>query len=88
MSLVNKFERIVILKTLIFDIDLNFLDKSDLDKIAEYAYDMEVDLNHLLYDKLDYPTYDELREVFEEWKNDIVFMADDIRDELEKKING
>lgn len=86
MNLVNKFERIVILKTLIFDIDLNFLDESDLNKIAIYACDMEIDLNFKLYDKLDYPKYDELREVYEEWRDDIVYMADDIREELTKQI--
>lgn len=88
MNLVNKFERIVILKTLIFDIDLNFLDESDLNKIATYACDMEIDLNFKLYDKLDYPKYDELREVYEEWRDDIVYMADDIREELTKQITN
>ena len=33
MSLLGDFERIIILKTLIYDIDLNFLDLEDLEKI-------------------------------------------------------
>ena len=89
MELLGKFERIVIIKTLIFDIDLNFLSENDLKKIADEADTMEIDLNLLSYDKLNnYPTYDELLEIFEEWQDDICYMYNDIKDELLEKLNG
>lgn len=88
LRLLSDFERIVILKTLIFDIDLNFLSKNDLEEIAYRADEMEVDLNFSSFDKLDYPTYDESLKVFEEWKTDILKRYDEIKNELLKKLNG
>lgn len=85
-ELLNEFEIIIILKTIIFDIDLNFLDENDLNKIATYAEDMGVDLNYKLFDNLSYPNYDEMYEVYDEWKNDVLYMFEDIRNSLLKKL--
>ena len=87
-ELLDEFERIVILKTLIFDVDLNFIGENDLNKIISEANTMEVDLNCIKYDELDYFTYDELIEIYEEWRDDVIFMFDDIRNQLLNKLNG
>lgn len=88
LRLLSDFERIIILKTLIFDIDLVFISKNNLEEIAYRADEMEIDLDFSSFDKLDYPTYDELLKIYEEWKTDILEKYNTIKDDLLKKING
>ena len=69
MTLLGDFERIIILKTLIFDIDLNFLDLESLEKIDIEAYQLEIE-NFPKYDLEDMynSQYDEIQEIYEVYK--------------------
>ena len=69
MTLLGDFERIIILKTLIFDIDLNFLDLESLEKIDIEAYQLEIE-NFPQYDLEDMynSQYDKIKEIFENYK--------------------
>ena len=83
MTLLGDFERIVTIKALITDIDLNYLCKANLDKIIEIATDLEIPLNCLDYDKIEYDSqYDLIEQVYYEWFDDIYEMYLDIKNGL------
>ena len=88
MSLLGDFERIIILNTLLHDIDRNFLTKQDLEKIRDIGYDMEIK-NFPKYDLDDLYNYDNRIElVYEKY---IEFGNDEylkIKREIENLIGG
>ena len=98
MNIIGDFERIIILKTIIFDVNLNFLCLNDLEKISETAYNLEIELpintvdeegdeiNSLesLYDS----QYEIIKKIYKEWCNIVYEMFLQKKEELEKIINS
>lgn len=83
--LLNLFESIIILRTNMDNIDLNFICIDDLEKIIDVATELDIDLNCLEYDKIEYNTQQEqLTEVYYDWYEDINTMYLDIKNELLK----
>lgn len=86
-DLLYKFENLVVLKTMMDLVDPNFIDSVKLGQIADTANELDIDLNHLNYDKILYEDdYDLMIDVFEEWFEDINTMYLDIKNGLLKLI--
>lgn len=81
---INEFERLVILKTVVCDVDLNFLDIGDLEKIDEYAYDMEIELPEADLEGLYNFQFDEIKNIYNSWKDYIFKRYEEIKEELLK----
>ena len=89
MDLLRKFEDIIIVRTIIFDVNLNFLCLDDLTKISDIAYECKIDLNHIdLLEGMYNSQYDKIRDIYDEWREDIVYMYNDVKDDLLEKLNG
>lgn len=83
--LLSLFESLIILKTDMDNIDLNFICINDMEKIIEIADELDVDLNCIEYDKIEYNTQQkELIEIYYDWYEDINTMYLDIKNELLK----
>lgn len=83
--LLSLFESLIILKTDMDNIDLNFICINDMEKIIENADELDVDLNCIEYDKIEYNTQQkELIEIYYDWYEDINTMYLDIKNELLK----
>ena len=86
-ELLCKFENIVTIKTIMDCIDLNFIGTEDLNKIANIANELDIDLNYLDYDKIEYnDQYDLIEQVFYEWFEDVNTMYLDIKNGLLKQL--
>lgn len=85
--LLEDFERIIILKTLIFDIDLNFLDLESLEKIDIEAYQLEIE-NFPQYDLegMYNSQYDEIEEIYKVYKKFITTEYWRLKRKIEKLI--
>ena len=82
-KLLNLFESIIILKTDMDNINLNFICVNDLEKIVDVATELDIDLNCLEYDKIEYNTQQEqLTEVYYDWYEDINTMYLDVKNSL------
>lgn len=82
-ELLCKFENIVILKTIMDSIDLNFICLNDLDKIANIANELDVDLNCIDYDNIEYNSqYQDICDTFTDWFEDVNTMYLDLREKL------
>lgn len=87
MYTLGDYERIVTIKTLIFDINLNFLHLDDLKKIAETAYDLGIekfpkyDLDDLCYDD------PRIELVYKNYKKWVINEFECISNELNGKMN-
>lgn len=68
----EKLERMLILRTIICEIDLNFLDVSDLEKILYTADELEIGLKPYDVEGLYNSEYDKIKEIYTKWKNDII----------------
>lgn len=68
-----EFELIIILKTEIFRVNLNFLDKLDLQQIEEIAYDLGIESYLTYYDlkPLYNADYEKEQEIYKQWCDDI-----------------
>ena len=82
LKTLSEFERIIILKTILFDIDTRLLDEADLNRVANYAEDMEIDIDLEEYYKLNYPTVQELTTVLNNWKNEVYEKYESIKNIL------
>lgn len=83
--LLSLFESLIILKTNMDNIDLNFICIDDMEKIIEVGDELDIDLNCIEYDKIEYNTQlEELIEIYYDWYEDINTMYLDIRNELLK----
>lgn len=82
-ELLCKFENIVILKTIMDNIDLNFICLDDLDKIANIADELDIDLNCIDYDNIEYNSqYQDICDTFTDWFEDVNTMYLDLREKL------
>lgn len=81
--LLNLFESIIIIRTDMDNINLNFICIDDLEKIVDVATELDIDLNCLEYDKIEYNTQQEqLTKVYYDWYEDINTMYLDIKNSL------
>ena len=90
MNLLKEFELVITLKGEIFRINLNFLDKEDLENIAELAFDLGID-NYLTYYNLEpiyNSQYDKIKNIYNQWCKDIIKIFEKLEKELTEKLNG
>lgn len=88
--LLKEFELIVTLKAEIFRVNLNFLDKCNLEQIAELAEDMGIDKYLTDYDlePIYNFQYDKIKCIYNQWCDDIIIAFREIEKELTEKLNG
>lgn len=80
MNLLEKFENLIVLKTIMDYKDVDYIDHSDLEEIIMLADELDIDLNCIdLYNNQSY-------NLFAEWFEDINYMYNDIKEELLKEI--
>ena len=70
-QLINEFETIIILKTIVFDVNLNFLDLDDLNKIQYAAYDMDIDITDYNLDDVYNSDYDKIESIYNIWREEV-----------------
>lgn len=99
-KLLVEFEDIVILKTIVGDINLNFLCKEDLEHIEDIAYELDIELPLNIIDPEDdeiiitsledfYDSqYEIVKEIFECWNNLINDKYLNIRKRILNKLNS
>lgn len=85
-DLLCKFENIVVLKTIMDSIDLNFIGTEDLERIADDAENLGIDLNCIDLDNIYDSEYDLIEDIYTEWFDDVNTMYLDIKEELLKLI--
>lgn len=86
-ELINKFENIITLKTIMDNIDLNFIGTQDLDNIIEIADELDIPLNVIDYDKIEYNSqYQDIYDVYIDWFDDVNTMYLDVKNGLLKLI--
>lgn len=86
-DLLEKFEGLVVLKTMMDLVDLNFIDTIKISQIADTANEFDIDLDFTLYDKIEYESdYDLMIETFEDWFEDVNTMYLDVKNGLLKLI--
>lgn len=86
-NLLEKFENLVVLKTMMDLVDLNFIDTVRISQIADTANELDIDLDFTLYDQIKYDDdYDLMIETFEDWFEDVNTMYLDVKNGLLKLI--
>lgn len=83
------FELIITLKREIFRVNLNYLDKGDLEGINELAYDLGIE-EYLTYYDLDdiyNSEYDKIKEIYNQWCMDIMEIFEKVRNKLNERLN-
>ena len=86
-DLLCKFEDLVVLKTIMDNIDLNFIGTEDLDNIIEIAEELNISLNCIDYDNIDYnDQYQDICDVYTDWFDDVNNMYLDVKNDLLKLI--
>ena len=86
-DLLCKFENLVVLKTIMNNIDLNFIGIHDLNNIIEIADELDISLNCIDYDNIDYNyQYQDICDVYMDWFDDVNTMYLDVKNGLLKLI--
>lgn len=86
-NLLCQFENLVVLKTIMDNIDLNFIGTQDLDNIIEIADKLDIPLNCIDYDNIDYnDQYQDICDVYMDWFDDVNAMYLDVKNGLLKLI--
>lgn len=86
-NLLCQFENLVVLKTIMDNIDLNFIGTQDLDNIIEIADELDIPLNYIDYDNIDYnDQYQDICDVYMDWFDDVNTMYLDVKNGLLKLI--
>ena len=88
-ELLCEFEEIIVLKTLMNTIDLNFLSKEDLEYIAEYIdeNDINIDLEYVdMLESLYNSQYDEIEDIYYSWFESINKRYNEVKNGLLKLI--
>lgn len=80
---INEFERLVILKTIVFDvIDVHEVEIRDLEKIERYAYDMDMELPEADLDELYNFQFSEIEDIYIMWRDSVIERYEKVRKEL------
>ena len=87
-ELLYKFESIMVLQTIIDHVDLNFLDKSDLENIEEIAYDLDIELTEFNIEGLYNSQYEAIEHIYNTWQNDVNEIYHEVRNGLLKILKG
>ena len=88
-ELLCEFEEIIVLKTLMNKIDLNFLSKEDLEYIAEYIDEnnINIDLEYVdMLESLYNSQYDEIEDIYYSWFESINKRYNEVKNGLLKLI--
>lgn len=88
-ELLCEFEEIIVLKTLMNRIDLNFLSKEDLEYIAEYIDEnnINIDLEYVdMLESLYNSQYDEIEDIYYSWFESINKRYNEVKNGLLKLI--
>lgn len=88
-ELLCEFEEIIVLKTLMNRIDLNFLSKEDLEYIAEYIDEngISIDLEYVdMLESLYNSQYDEIEDIYYSWFESINKRYNEVKNGLLKLI--
>lgn len=88
-ELLCEFEEIIVLKTLMNRIDLNFLSKEDLEYIAEYIDEngISIDLEYVdMLESLYNSQYDEIEDIYYSWFENINKRYNEVKNGLLKLI--
>lgn len=86
MNILEKFENLVVLKTIMDFKDLNYLDTVDLQQVADCAEELDIDLNAIDMDNIKDSEYDRIYDIFMEWFEDVNYMYNDVKEELLKEV--
>lgn len=82
-DLLEKFENIIILRTVMNEIDLNFIGLNDLEHIARVADACHIDLDVTNFETIEYnDQYQDICDVFDDWYDDVDYMYHDIKNGL------
>lgn len=88
-ELLCEFEEIIVLKTLMDTIDLNFLTKEKLEEIAEYIdeNDINIDLEYVdMLESLYNSQYDEIEDIYYSWFESVNKRYNEVKNGLLKLI--
>lgn len=85
-DLLSKFEKVIVLKTLMEDIDLNFIGVDDLEEIDLYAEELGIGLEYIDLDDYYNSDYDGIIDVYDKWFENINGLYLDIKNDLLKLI--
>ena len=88
-ELLCEFEEIIVLKTLMNKIDLNFLSKEDLEYIAEYIDEngISIDLEYVdMLESLYNSQYDEIEDIYYSWFESVNKRYNEVKNGLLKLI--
>lgn len=66
-DLLCKFESVIVLKTLMENIDLNFIGIGDLEEIALYAEELDIELEYIDLDDYYNSDYNNIIDIYNKW---------------------
>lgn len=89
MNNLRELERITTVKAIICDVDLNFLDISDLEEIQELFYDLGIEEYFTDYDLEEIYDFefDEMESIYQKWYDEVIIAFNNIEDKLEQALN-
>lgn len=85
-DLLCEFESLIVLKTMMNHIDLNFISVNDLKEIALYAEELDIHLKEIDLDDIYNSDYKLITDVYKEWYDSINNRYLDIKNGLLKLI--
>lgn len=85
-ELLCEFESLIVLKTMMDSIDLNFISVTDLEEIALYAEELDIHLKEVDLDDIYNSDYKLITEIYDEWFEGINNRYLDIKNGLLKLI--
>lgn len=85
-ELLCEFESLIVLKTMMDSIDLNFISVTDLEEIALYAEELDIHLKEMDLDDIYNSDYKLITEIYDEWFEGINNRYLDIKNGLLKLI--
>ena len=85
-DLLCKFEDIIVMKTIMDNVDLNFIGVGDLEEIAEYAKELGVEIDCVNLDNIYNSEYDLITDIYYTWYENVNDKYLDIKNGLLKLI--
>lgn len=85
-DLLCKFEDIIVMKTIMDNVDLNFIEIGDLEEIAEYAEELGIEINHVDLENIYNSEYDLITDIYYTWYENVNDKYLDIKNGLLKLI--
>ena len=85
-NLLCEFENIIVMKTIMDNVDLNFIGVGDLEKIAEYAEELGIETDYVNLDDIYNSEYDLITDIYYKWYENVNDKYLDIKNGLLKLI--